>query len=150
MVFLKMLATSFLFMEKWFLKTSTFHFHLCTLLNTYPVPLFTAEQRRSTWELTKILMKVLFAELSKASACTRAASSEDPFTLNSLVFWASIQHHSVMKAFKEHDFEGHLEVQSKVLDYLGRNAAPKQSIDDIKSQLAKVLSTMVTVSTLVK
>ena len=62
MVFLEMLATSFLFMEKWFSKTSTFYLH--TLLNTYSGPLFSAEQNHSMWELTKILTKVLFAASS--------------------------------------------------------------------------------------
>jgi hypothetical protein len=148
MVFLEMLATSFLFMEKWFSKTTTFY--LRTLHNTYQGPLFTAEQKKSTWDLTKILTKVLFGELSKASSCARAAPSDDPFTLNSLVLWATVQHHAIMKAFKEHDFEGHPEVQPKVLDFLGRNAAPKQSIDDLKRQLADVMSTLNTVSSLAK
>ena len=75
---------------------------------------------------------------------------EDPFTLNSLVFWVSIQQHSVMKAFKDHNFEGHPEVQPKVLDYLGHNAAPKQAIDDLKTQMAEVLSSLSSVSTLEK
>lgn len=136
MVFLEMLSTSFLFMEKWFAKTSTFYPQ--TLMNTHQGPPFSAKQKRSTWELTKILTKVLFAELSKASTCACASTTKDPFTLNSFVFWASIQHHSVMKvkAFKDHDFKGHPEVQPKVLDYLGRNAAPKQAIDDLKTQMA--------------
>ena len=147
MVFLEMLSTSFLFMEHWFGKTSSFY--LRTLINTFRGPCFTKEQQ-SVWDLMKILSKVLFAELSKASSCARAAASSDPFTLNSLVLWATIQHHSVMKAFKEHNFEGHPEVQPKVLDYLGRNAAPRHSIDDLNKKVAEALAALNQVSTLAK
>jgi hypothetical protein len=148
MVFLDMLSTSFLFLEKWFQKTSSFYQR--TLINTFRGPCFAKEQQQSVWDLTKILSKVLFAELSKASSCARAASSSDPFALNSLVLWASIQHHGVMKSFKEHDFEGHPEVQPKVLDYLGRNAAPKQSIDDLTKRVSEALTTLNQVSTMAK
>jgi hypothetical protein len=55
-----------------------------------------------------------------------------------------------MKSFKDHDFEGYPEVQPKVLDYLGRNAAPKQSIEDLKAQMTEVLTSLSTVSTLAK
>jgi copper chaperone CopZ len=148
MVFLEMLSTSILFMERWFGKTSSFY--LRTLINTFRGPCFTKEQQQSVWDLTKILSRVLFAELSKASSCARAAASSDPFTLNSLVLWATVQHHSVMKAFKEHDFEGHPEVQPKVLDYLGRNAAPRQSIDDLTKKVAEALASLNQVSTMAK
>ena len=55
-----------------------------------------------------------------------------------------------MKAFKDHDFEGHAEVQHRVLDYLGRNAALKQAIKDLKTQMAEVLSSLSSVSALAK
>ena len=48
MVFLKMMSTLSLFMEKWFSKTSTFY--LQTLLNTCQGPLFSAKQKHSTWD----------------------------------------------------------------------------------------------------
>ena len=104
-------------MEKCFSKTSPFY--LQTLMNTYQGPLFSAEQKQSTWELTKILSKALFAKLSKASTCTRAAATNNLFSLNSLLLWASIQHHAMMKAFEEHNFEKHPDVQPKVLNYQG-------------------------------
>ncbi len=84
-----------------------------------PGPLVLGRAKMATWELTKILSKVLFAKLSKASACAKAAATNDPFFLNLLVLWASIKHHTVMKAFKEHNFEGHPNIQPKVLNYLG-------------------------------
>jgi hypothetical protein len=140
MIFLEMLSTSFLFLERWFAKTS--QFYLRTLLNTHQGPVFTKEQKQSVWDLTKILSRVLFNELSVASACARASSTDEPFSLNALVLWATIQHHAVMKTFKDHDFEGHPEVQPKVLDYLGRNAAPKQSVVSLEKRLAESLDTL--------
>jgi hypothetical protein len=143
-----MLATSFLFMEKWFAKTT--NFYLRTLINTFQGPVFTKEQQQSVWDLTKILSRVLFSELSVASACARAASTNDPFSLNALVLWATVQHHAVMKAFKDHDFEGHPEVQPKVLDYLGCNAAPKQSVLALEKRLADGLDTISQAVTMAK
>jgi hypothetical protein len=140
MIFLEMLSTSFLFLERWFSKTSTFY--LRTLINTFQGPVFTKEQQQSVWDLTKILSRVLFNELSVASACARAASTDDPFLLNALVLWAAVQHHAVMKAFKDHDFEGHPEVQPKVLDYLGRNAAPKHTVQVLEKRLSEGLESI--------
>jgi hypothetical protein len=111
---------------------------------------YTKEQKQSVWDLTKILSRVLFNGLSVASACARASSTDEPFSLNSLVLWATIQHHAVMKAFKDHDFEGHPEVQPKVLDYLGRNAAPKKSVLALEKRLAEGLDSLSQAVTIAK
>ena len=55
-----------------------------------------------------------------------------------------------MKTFKDHDFEGHPEVQPKVLDYLGRNAAPKQSVLALEKRLGEGLDTISQALTLAK
>jgi hypothetical protein len=140
-VFLEMLSSSFAFMEKWFAKTTQFYNR--TLINTYgDNP--TAEQKRTAWSHTKIMTHVLFQEFAKDASCARAIGTDDPFKINALVFWATIQQHATMSAFRMSDFEGHSSVQPKVLDFLSHNAAPKEMLESLRSSIRQVQTSLAT------
>ena len=140
-VLLEMLSTSFSFMEKWFAKTTQFYTR--TLINTYEnTP--TAKQKKSAWSHTKIMTQVLFQEFARDASCARAIATDDPFKINALVFWATIQQHATMSAFRLAEFEGHSSVQPKVLDFLSHNAAPREMVESLKSLVRDVQTSIAT------
>jgi bacterioferritin (cytochrome b1) len=60
------------------------------------------------------------------------------------VFWATIQQHATMTAFRVANLEGHPAVQPKVLDFLSHNAAPKEMLESLRALIWQTQTSLAT------